>query len=310
MAGGAWVGGDPVAGSLRRCAVENLIGNDPSDPYTRGMIPWRYKTGQSVDATGTAEALRIAQGLLIGGQTFPGRQSDVDLGILILTGYAHHQYLDQGTWLIRNYFNLQTRNFGNNSYVVDYDPDLLAQAAAVAGNAAFEDPNGDYPDLPEKQLGGVAERSASLVRRAVAPAGLLYDVVQPGITARSAELDLAAFSPNDVVSFLNSCTVAEHSAESAPEVARRVLDFANGQPGGPKKYYLGRSGELAHPAELGLEANACLVRLAAKLGDQAAHDRYLPVLRGQVASFAESPYEPRLYLASEALLALHANVVR
>ena len=81
----------------------------------------------------------------------------------ILDGYARHAAEEQGVWMIRNYFNLGTRSFATNSFLVDYAPDLVAEVAAAMGRE----------DLAE-----VARRSYALIEKAQAPIGLLYDMIQ------------------------------------------------------------------------------------------------------------------------------------
>src|SRR5262249_49510478 len=154
-------------------------------------------------ASGTTEALRLAEALWRGG--------DRERARLLLAGYARHAATDQGIWLIRNYFNFATRAFATNSFLVDYDPDFLAEVARA-------EPDGPWADL--------ATRSAALVGRAATEAGLLYDVVQPELRTLTPGLDLAVFSPNDVVQLANAATVAERAIATRPEVALPVLRFA------------------------------------------------------------------------------------
>ena len=107
--------------TLRDFALEHLVVDDGDDPYTRGFVLWRYCDGVAPDASGTTEALRIAEGLWRGSKAF-GFDADRETALLVLDGYARHAAEEQGVWMIRNYFNLGTRSFANNSYLVDYAP--------------------------------------------------------------------------------------------------------------------------------------------------------------------------------------------
>ncbi|MCC7408151.1 MAG: hypothetical protein IT442_08770 [Phycisphaeraceae bacterium] len=281
---------------LREKAVTHLLVHDASDPVTDGMVAWRYRPGEARDASGTTEALRLAEALWRGGALF-NRPGDRDLAVLILHAYARHAAVDQNIWLIRNYFNLQTRAFATNSYLVDYDPDLLAEVAKDTGDPALAD---------------AAERSTSLIRKAVAPCGLLHEIVQPEVLTLMPTLPGAgegiAFSPNDIIHLGNSATVARGVARSAPEIGRGVLAFAIARLPDLRVHYLGRTGEKVSAEEdwAGGDVLAALVLLADELGDRSAVERFRPFLLEKAQSFAEHPGEPRVYQTTLLLRAMDA----
>jgi len=59
-----------------------------------------------------------------------------------------------------NYFKLKNSNFATNSFLVGYDPISCNEVAQATGD----------PQLQE-----AAQQSYSMIRRAVAPSGLLHD---------------------------------------------------------------------------------------------------------------------------------------
>lgn len=273
---------------LRDKAVTHLLAHDPSDPLTDGMVAWRYRPGTALDASGTTEALRLAEALWRGSALF-NRPADRDLSVLILHAYARHAAVDQNIWLIRNYFNLQTRAFATNSYLVDYDTDLLAEVAKDTGDAALAD---------------VAERSASLIRKALAPCGLLHEIVQPEVLTLMPTLPGAgggvAFSPNDIIHLGNSATVARGVAKSAPEIGRRVLAFATARLPDLRVHYLGRTGEKVSADDdwAGGDVLAALALLADELEDGAGLRTLRPMMLEKAQRFAEQPSEPLVYQAT------------
>lgn len=276
---------------LRDFAARRLILNNSSDPYTRGFVLWRYREGSSPDASGTTEALRLAQSFWLGSQVF-GDKSDREQAVLILQGYIRHAHTDNGVWLIRNYFNLETRAFATNSFLVGYDPDFLREVAQATGD----------PTLQK-----AVQQSYSMVLRAVAPSGLLYDIIQPEVLTLVPELkNLAIFSPNDVVKLANTCTVAERAVTEAPEVGQRVLRFAQERLPKLSTYYYGRTGEAVLENDAAAPTYACLVRLAIKQKDQKALNAFLNSFVIHAEFVRQNPKKSSLYTVNEVLLALQS----
>lgn len=278
----------PLYLRLREVLLRDYLIEQPCDVTTRGMVAWRWREGEQPEASGTTEALRVAQGLWEGSRAFSEPQ-DLRRALRLLRGYLAHQCGQGDTWLVRNYFNLGTRTFVTNSYLIDYDPDLLQEVGETLGERSFL---------------AAAQRSYDLVRRAATPAGLLYEVVQPEI-ATLMDSRLSIFSPNDEVRLIDAVFVAERSTHEAPELGRRLLRFAISQPGTLRAYYLGRSGE-------GLRGNAdvtvyaALLRLALRLGERGAAEQLREKSLLQARAFLADPKEPRLFVASELLLSLQA----
>lgn len=283
----------PLYLRLREVLLRDYLIEHPCDVTTRGMVAWRRQAGKLPDASGTTEALRVAQGLWEGGRAF-GEVQDLRLALRILRGYLVHQ-CSQGEgskelWFIRNYFNLGTRTFATNSFLIDHDADLLYEVGEAAGS---------------RELLLAAARTDALIRKATTPAGLLYEVVQPEL-ATLMDAKLVLFSPNDEVRLANAATVAEHAVRGASAVGRQILRFAMARRDSLRSYYLGRTGEaLGGPAER--VAYAALLRLAIRLHDAQASQALLADLLAETRSFLASPEGPRLYAASELLLALQAS---
>jgi len=281
---------------LRSYAVAELIQNSASDPYVRGFVAWRRKQGSPLDAS-TTEGLRIAEGLWTGAEVF-GDTAGRSLAVLIVRGYLRHAYEDQGTWLIRNNFNFQTRSFATNSFLVDYDPDFLATVAEVTKDTA---------------IATGARNSYQLVERAITKAGLIHEMIQPEILTVLPLLESPIFSPNDVVSTLNSCTVAERVVRGRTDIARRVLRYFVKHDRENAAYYYGRSGDAVRENDMSVAPLACLTRLAIKLGDRSARDLFLPHLVDEVFRRLKVFGKMDLFASTEVLtafnLALHPEAL-
>jgi len=288
LAWAALAGDRALYDDLRALALP-LVRDDPSDPYTRGFVAWRSRPGEAHDASGTTEALRVAEGLWRGAQAF-GRPEDRELALGVLHGYARHAAELNGIWLVRNYFNFETRAFATNSFLVDYAPDFVVEAAAAEDDALLLE---------------VARRSYEVVGSARAPSGLLHDLLQPELVTVT-DRDLVTFSPNDTIQLVNAAQVALGAARGRPGVAQGVLDFALARLPDLDAAYLGRTGEVAKRRAPGIETCAVLARLALALGDAGAFRSFWPPLAEAVEAFLDEEREPRLYVAAELLLALRA----
>lgn len=270
--------------ALRPAATKVII-DRRDDPYTAGFVAWREGPGDFPDASGTTEGLHLARALLRGADAFK-RPPERTLAMRLLAGYAQHAFVDRGQWLIRNYFNFGTRAFANDSYLVDYDPDFVAEAARLT------------PALSQ-----LAEQSASLVASARTQAGLIHTMVQPDVGTVMPDYPLVAFSPNDVVQFNNACWVATSVTQTAPAVAQGMLDFAIRRWRRLRRYYYGRSGQPVTNQPADLAARTCIVRLAARLKAYAVMDRLLPDV---IPAWRALPNDSvrRIYTLGEILLTL------
>ncbi|MEM0914065.1 MAG: hypothetical protein AAGK09_05585 [Planctomycetota bacterium] len=269
-----------------------VVVDAPDDDYTRGFVAWRYADDTPLDASGTTEALRVASALWDGGARFD-RPDDTALALTILEGYARHAAIDQDIWFIRNYFNLQTRAFSPNSYLIDYDPDLLARVGRDTDTTGLVD---------------VAEKSAKLFEQAKTPAGLLHGVILPEI-ATLMPGDPPIFSPNRVEMLANVANAAVHATSSNPVIAHGVLDFATDRIDELQRHYDTHTGRATYPtSDAGIAEFAPLLRLAVALDRPDDTRRLLARLVNAIEDDPPTGNRASLYLLSESLLALEAVV--
>ena len=122
----------------------------------------------------------------------------------------------------------------------------------------------------DAQLSKLADSSYGVIKMAVAPSGLLYDIIQPEVATLYPELNLAAFSPNDVIQFSNCCTAAMSASRGLPAVSRKVLAFALNRLEDLQTYYIGRTGERFNSKPATVSEFSAAVRLAVSMGDHQA----------------------------------------
>jgi hypothetical protein len=246
---------------LRAAIVDRFVIGTGADAEARDDVVWRVRDGEAPDASGTTEALALADALLTGAAVFK-RPEDRSLARQITDAYMRHATTERGTWFIRNYYNFATRAYANNSFLVDYLPDVLADAGDADG----------------------AQRSYALLDRAMGPAGLFYELVQPEIETAFPGANLAFFSPNAISSITNACGIALYAVRGRPALAKRVLAFGVARAGNLKRFYDVRTGAPRSTDNAGTPAYACLTRLAVKLGDDVARKKLEPALRLNAAT--------------------------
>jgi hypothetical protein len=246
---------------LRDAIVKRFVITDTADAEARDDVAWRVRDGAAPEASGTTEALALADALLVGANAFK-RPDDRVLARRITDAYMRHATTERAIWFIRNYYNFATHAYANNSFLVDYLPDVLADAGNADG----------------------AQRSYALLDRAMGPAGLFYELVAPEIDTAFPGAGLAFFSPNAISSITNACNLALYSVRGRPALARRVLDFGVARASSLKRFYDVRTGAPRSTENAGTPAYACLTRLAVRLNDEAARRKLEQYLRANAAT--------------------------
>jgi hypothetical protein len=251
------------------------------------VVVWRRRleSPKPPDASGTTEALQMAHALMIGAEVF-NRPQDGALAAGILRGYAEHATVLDDIWLVRNYYNLQTRTFATNSFLVDYGPDLLAKAAITNGNMKLRE---------------VADRSVALIRRATRPNGLIDMLVQPEVKTLS---DIVIFSPNDVIELEHACLVAESAVTEAPDVARGVLRFASERMGDLRAAYVGSTGAPYGTDKADAGTLAAIARLAVRFGDREMIEKVKRPLLDHATTLAVDAKKFDVHVIAQTLLGL------
>ena len=281
------VEGDMSAGAV---SLDEMAGEGEKQAGYEG---WKAmnKAGEPLDASGTTEALRVAEGLWLGAIAFE-RDEDRQRAEEILEGYVRHQYVDQGVWLIRNYYNFQTGGFSGNSYAIDYDLDFLDMAGQELSNQRIVD---------------VADKTRALLVAAQTDGGLIHSVIQPEIFTLQGRPG-AYFSPNNVEQISNVVEVAERSARGLSGAARGVLDFCMNDFGRLSLYYDAGSGRRVGHERAGLETLAPLGRLAVKLREDEAHNAVMMKLVQRARWKFAGQRGGSLYDVAQTLLSLEVSL--
>ncbi len=290
--------------TLRDLLLRNVVMDAPDDPLIHGMVAWGYtatpgdatQRSEPHDASGTTEALRVAEALTLGIDAFG--HDDQQVVRDILDAYARHAVTEppeNGTWYIRNYFNLGTRAFATNCFLIDLDPDLVFHLADRLQNDTLHE---------------LADRKAGLIEQCRVASrgghGLLHQMIRPEV-ATAMGPSYVIYSANGHEQLNLTLTVAERCVTTNPDAARAAFDFAMARLGDLQLTYNTDTGRPAHGDDTpraGPETFAPLLRLAVRLEQREAVNEILPHLCRVAADLPESTHPAKLYALGETLWAL------
>ena len=279
-------------------AVQQLVLQDPNEPFQQGFVVWRIKKGQPLEVTGAFEAIWMARALWLGGSAFQ-RPGDRELAMKILDGYAKHAFELSGYWMVRRYYSFEARTFSNYSVLPAYNADFFAEVEkAVPGGKTWK---------------GFGERSYAMLDRSRAPSGLLYPISEPEIGLAYPGVNGDVFGPRNIAALEDACYAAEGALKGKPEAARNVVNFVTGKrhQGGPLglyAYYQGESGDPTSDVPLSTTGFACLMRLAVGVHDGSAVKDLSPYFMPQLQMTAQMlEVQPApLYVAGPMLMTMYA----
>jgi hypothetical protein len=138
---------------------------------------------------------------------------------------------------------------------------------------------------------------------------LLYDLLQPELKTMYHGLNVAYFSPNDIIQTNNACATAATVARGLPEVAQSVLSFVRRE-ADRKVYahYYGRDGKKVHELGVGATEYGVMARLAALLGNKEAVVKFTELGLTYWERVASKPDAKDAWTTSEMLIALQAVI--
>ncbi len=196
--------------AVDRIVRDRLLVTEMSDGNALYTVAWRAHADRQVDASGTTESLRVVDAYVTAAERWAAPEFDRLARVIGRAYVAHEQPQQDGhRWFIRNYYNYGTKQYATNTYIVDYDPDVLARLAQRTGD-------------PEIERAAVA--SAELVQQAQHASGLFYLMYQPEIQTIHPGLEF--FAPNALAKTYDAAEVALGTVSSDRAIAERVLEFA------------------------------------------------------------------------------------
>ncbi|MEN3039621.1 MAG: hypothetical protein ABDI07_10830 [Candidatus Kryptonium sp.] len=105
------------------------------DSWIDSSILWRYKPGSDIDASGTAETIHCAYAIFLAYKKWKVEEYR-RVSYSLAKAYLKHGYMiDSNKFLVKNYFNYQTRTLSENTWIINQRPDFL-MAIGIENNDA------------------------------------------------------------------------------------------------------------------------------------------------------------------------------
>ena len=273
--------------------VRHLLVNDVGEALTQGFVLWRFKPGEPRHASGTTEMLRVAKALWHGAAS----------SIVRRTRNSHCSF-SAATPATRPL----TRASGWSATTTT----LASGISRPTRSSSITTPISSPRSRPRKnaELRDTAEKCYGVYRKALAPSGLVYDLVQPEIKTLVGRRDVLFFSPNDIMGLHNSVTCPQGVARGLPHIAKGVLGFALARMADLRAYYFGRTGEPVDDAPATVFELNSLLRLAMLCGGAVARQQCLKRVLPLWQEYEQRAKPTEAYTVSEVLLTMQALMER
>ncbi len=196
------------------------------DSWIDSSILWRYKPGVEPDASGTAETIHCAHAIFLAYKKWK-KEEYKRASYSLAKAYLKHGYMiDSNRFIVKNYFNYQTRTLSENTYLINQRPDFLYEIG-------FE--NNDSEMLNKAKL------MYNAIIGGYVSNGFFYSIYDPGILT----IDPASsgyFSPNSIFPLISSIDIAISIKGFNEKPAREILKFFEDNFGDWNDYYIYNSG--------------------------------------------------------------------
>ena len=163
------------------------------DSWIDSAVLWRYKPGSEIDASGTAETIHCAYAIFMAYKRWKNEEYK-QVSYSLAKAYVKHGFmLDSNRFLVKNYFNYQTRTLSENTWMINQRPDVLKMIG---------EENNDL-DMVNK-----ANMMYNAIVRAYVKNGFFREMYDPGIVTMFGFSD-NYFSPNGMYKVLSGLDIGK-----------------------------------------------------------------------------------------------------
>ncbi len=197
------------------------------DSWIDSSILWRYKPGVEPDASGTAETIHCAHSIYLAYKKWK-KEEYKRVSYSLARAYLKHGYMiNSDGFIVKNYFNYQTRTLSENTYLINQRPDFLYEIALE---------NNDSEMLNKAKL------MYNAIIGGYVGKGFFHSIYDVGILTIN-PVSNGYFSPNSVFPLISSVDIATSILNFNQKPAREILKFFENNFGRWSDFYVYRDGD-------------------------------------------------------------------
>jgi len=238
------------------------------DSWIDSSILWRYKPEVEPDASGTAETIHCAHAIFLAYKKWK-KEEYKRVSYSLAKAYLKHGYMiDSNRFIVKNYFNYQTRTLSENTYLINQRPDYLYEIGLE---------NNDSEMLNKAKL------MYNAIIGGYVGNGFFYSIYDVGVLT----VDPASsgyFSPNSVFPLISSVDIATSIKGFNDKPAWEILKFFENNFGRWSDFYVYNKGSFSEQGKdnsVSLVVSSAMIDLYFALGKPKAY-RNLIVYLSQI----------------------------
>jgi hypothetical protein len=197
------------------------------DSWIDSTILWRYNPGGTIDASGTAETIHCAYSIFLAYKKWKNEEYK-RVSYSLAKAYIKHGFmLDSNRFLVKNYFNYQTRTLSENTWMINQRPDVLKMIG---------EENGDL-DMINK-----ANMMYNAIIRAYVKDGFFHSLYDIGVRT-VIPTSLGYYSPDGIFPLISSIDIGISIFQFNEKPSKQILEFIYSNFGKWSDYYTLSNGE-------------------------------------------------------------------
>jgi len=197
------------------------------DSWIDSAVLWRYKPGAGIDASGTAETIHCAYAIFLAYKKW-GIEEYKRVSYSLAKAYLKHGFMiDSDRFLVKNYFNYQTRTLSENTWMINQRPDFLMLIGME---------NNDKDMLEKSRL------MYNAVIKAYVKNGFFYSLYDIGIKT-VVPTSSGYYSPDGFSPLISSIDIGISIFQFNKEPSKQILEFIYNNFGKWSEYYVLSNGK-------------------------------------------------------------------
>ncbi|MCS7229325.1 MAG: hypothetical protein RMJ81_08750 [Candidatus Kryptonium sp.] len=238
------------------------------DSWIDSSILWRYKPGSEIEASGTAETIHCAYAIFLAYKKWKVKEYKQVSYSLAKAYFKHGYMIDSNKFLVKNYFNYQTRALSENTWIINQRPDFL-MAIGIENNDA---------QMIEK-----AHFMYNAVMQSYVKNGFFHSIYDIGIRTVIPSSN-GYYSPNGIFPLISSIDIGISIFQFNSKPSQQIFKFIHDNFGEWSDYYVLVNGDFKGlgSGDFALSIHSKLIDLYFLLGKPSRYKMLIQYIVGDV----------------------------